>query len=145
MAQLMSTAAWAQTAPAVVEAGSSVSDADNTSIAEIVVTAQKRVERLQDVPLAVNVATSDQLKEAGIQNVEAIGMLVPGLNVSPPTGGAFIPSLRGNSTVLNTTEYPTVLYVDGLLMPDPRAAFGDLSNIERRSAKNPSDLSQLYS
>src|SRR3546814_1161339 len=31
MAQLMSTAAWAQTAPAVVEAGSSVSDADNTS------------------------------------------------------------------------------------------------------------------
>src|SRR3546814_3044845 len=48
-AQLMSTAAWAQTAPAVVEAGSSVSDADNTSIAEIVVTAQKRVERLQDV------------------------------------------------------------------------------------------------
>src|SRR3546814_19770370 len=88
MAQLMSTAAWAQTAPAVVEAGSSVSDADNTSIAEIVVTAKKRVERLQDVPLAVNVATSDQLKEAGIQNAEALGTIVPGLNVSQTTGGA---------------------------------------------------------
>src|SRR3546814_8836027 len=87
-----------------------------SSIAEIVVTAQKRVERLQDVPLAVNVATSDQLKEAGIQNVEALGTIVPGLNVSQPTGGAFIPSIRGISTVLNTSENPTALYVDGVLM-----------------------------
>src|SRR3546814_16016759 len=83
MAQLMSTAAWAQTAPAVVEAGSSVSDADNTSIAEIVVTAQQRVERLQAVPLAVHVATSDQQKEAGIQNVKLHGTNVPGLNAPP--------------------------------------------------------------
>src|SRR3546814_19826698 len=107
MAQLMSTAAWAQTAPAVVEAGSSVSDADNTSIAEIVVTAQKRVARLHDVPLAVNVATSDQLKTAGKQNAEEIGQIVPGRNVCNPTGGTFTPYIPGCSNILNKTEKPT--------------------------------------
>jgi iron complex outermembrane recepter protein len=98
---------------------------------EIVVTAQKRVERLQDVPLAVNVATSDQLKAAGVQNMEALGTVIPGLNISHATLGAFVPSIRGISTVLNTSENPTAVYVDGVLIPDQREGFRDLSDVDQ--------------
>ena len=66
---------------------------------DITVTAEKRAQRLQDVPLAVNVATDAQLKAAGIQNVEALGATIPSLNITRPTAGAFIPSIRGVTAV----------------------------------------------
>ena len=134
VAQLSATAAWAQTTSAPAGANdrqTGATDVSQTPLAEIVVTAQKRVERLQDVPLAVNVATDAQLKDAGIVNLEALGTVVPGLNITTPTTGAFVPSIRGISTVLNASENPTALYLDGVLLPDQRDGFQDLYDVNQ--------------
>src|SRR3546814_13483060 len=57
--------------------------------------------------------------------------LVPGLNISKPSFGAFVPAIRGISTRLNTAENPTAIYVDGVLIPDQREGFRDLFDIEQ--------------
>src|SRR3546814_19539498 len=69
----------------------STTSEDGPSVAEIVVTAQKRSERLQDVPLSITVATSDQLKASGIQNLEAPNTAVPGPIIAKAQFGAFSP------------------------------------------------------
>src|SRR3546814_13496832 len=73
---------------------------------------------LQDVPLSITVATSDQLKASGIQNLEALNTVVPGLIIAKAQFGAFLPLIRGIGTALNVSENPTALYVDGVLIPD---------------------------
>src|SRR3546814_6627423 len=85
----------------------STTSEDGPSVAEIVVTAQKRSERLQDVPLSITVATSDQLKASGIQNLEALNTVVPGLIIAKAQFGAFLPLIRGIGTALNVSENPT--------------------------------------
>src|SRR3546814_6801282 len=87
----------------VINSGNAAED-----VTEILVTAQKRSERLQDVPLAVNVVVADQLRSSGLQNTDALGTLVPGLNISKPSFGAFVPAIRGISTRLNTAENPKI-------------------------------------
>src|SRR5438067_12588417 len=50
-------------------------------IQEVIVTAQRRVERLQDVPIAVTVATGEQLETAGITRLEDISLIAPGVQI----------------------------------------------------------------
>src|SRR3546814_15424913 len=72
----------------------STTSEDGPSVAEIVVTAQKRSERLQDVPLSITVATSDQHKASGIQNLEEPNTVVPGLIIAKAQFGAFLPLIQ---------------------------------------------------
>src|SRR3546814_4442950 len=130
LAQLWTAAALAQAIPSDsagrINSGNAAED-----VTEILVTAQKHSERLQDVPLALNVVVADQLKSSGLQNTDALGTLVPGLNISKPSFGASVPAIRGISTRLNTAENPTAIYVDGVLIPDQREGFRDLFAIEQ--------------
>ncbi|MGK2911801.1 MAG: TonB-dependent receptor [Sphingobium sp.] len=93
-------------------------------------TAQKRAERLQDVPIAVNAATGQQLVNSGIQEMQQLNALVPGLNVTT-TIGTFIPSLRGITTGSNVVENPVALYIDGVYLPNQREGMRDLADIEQ--------------
>src|SRR3546814_152214 len=130
LAQLWTASALAQAIPSDSAGGINSGNAAE-DVTEILVTAQKRSERLQDVPLAVNVVVADQLRSSGLQNTDALGTLVPGLNISKPSFGAFVPAIRGISTRLNTAENPTAIYVDGVLIPDQREGFRDLFDIEQ--------------
>src|SRR5882757_461192 len=56
-------------------------DSDTGALAEIVVTAQKRGERLQDVPISVIATSNEQLTAAGVNSTEALGIVVPGLSL----------------------------------------------------------------
>src|SRR3546814_1175846 len=78
---------------------------------------------------SITVATSDQLKASGIQNLEALNTVVPGLIIAKAQFGAFLPLIRGIGTALNVSENPTALYVDGVLIPDQRQGFRDLSDV----------------
>src|SRR3546814_15183096 len=82
---------------------------------------------------SITVATSDQLKASGIQNLEALNTVVPGLIIAKAQFGAFLPLIRGIGTALNVSENPTALYVDGVLIPDQRQGFRDLSDVAQRS------------
>ena len=72
---LMAPAAWAQDTP----------DAERSSgqgLEEIVVTAQKRSENLQNVPIAVSTMTADSLESAGIVSTRDLNAAVAGLTLS---------------------------------------------------------------
>src|SRR3546814_17551957 len=117
LAQLWTASALSQAIPSDSAGGINSGNAAE-DVTEILVTAQKRPERLQDVPLAVNGVVADQLRSSGLQNTDALGTLVPGLNIRQPSFGAFVPALRGISTPLNPADNPTAIYVAGVLIPE---------------------------
>ncbi|NYD89144.1 TonB-dependent receptor [Sphingomonas melonis] len=63
--------------------------------ADIVVTATRRSQTLQDVPISINVATGEQLEKLNILDARDIGRLAPGLEVTNPSGRSNAITLRG--------------------------------------------------
>ena len=84
-------------------------------LGEIVVTATKRSENIQKVPIAVSALTGDQLAKQGVANVTGIASQVPNLQIAMPYSDAIpIFSLRGISAVdyAQNQSSPVGLYVD---------------------------------
>lgn len=113
-------------APAETEASSGTDDG------AIVVTAQRREQKLQDVPLSVTAQSASQLEQRGIENVQALGEVVPSLSVSSAVGFA-ITYLRGvGSTAIGPgIETPVSIYVDGIYYASSTSALFDFNNISR--------------
>ena len=101
---------------------------------EIVVTAQKRSEKLQDVPLAVTVVSGDQLSKTSSNGIEDVQRLIPTLTFVKGTtnlnSGLF---LRGiGTTNFSIAAEPSVSTVlDGVVLARAGEAFGDLYDLER--------------
>jgi iron complex outermembrane recepter protein len=70
----------------------------NGGLAEIVVTAQKRTELIQDVPIPVTAINAEQLTESNQLRVQDYQGEIPGLRVTPTTGFGQILSIRGITT-----------------------------------------------
>jgi iron complex outermembrane recepter protein len=93
-------------------------DANPQSVAEVVVTAQKRTERLQEVPVAVTVVSADQLQRQQITQLTDLNRAVPSLEFGAPggisPGGGGI--IRGIGTVaFSESAEPSVgVVVDGV-------------------------------
>lgn len=64
-------------------------------IEEIIVTAQRREEHLQDVPMSITAMSSEELIRAGISNVQDLAWAVPGMMVSESGGGRQSIAIRG--------------------------------------------------
>lgn len=79
---LLASAVQAQTVPAAAE--SSAAEVASVGVEEIVVSARRRFESLQDVPQTVNAVTSEALDELNLQRFEDVQSVVPGLTL---TGG----------------------------------------------------------
>jgi len=78
--------------------------ADDTMIAEIIVTAQKRSENLQDVPVSISVVDSQQLQNLQVTQLADVAPYVPGLQVeSAGSPGQTTMSLRGISSATSAT------------------------------------------
>ncbi|ATQ42412.1 TonB-dependent receptor [Caulobacter mirabilis] len=101
---------------------------DETSVTEVVVTAQKREERLQDVPIAVSVASGEQLERQNIANVDQLKLIVPSFEAT-----SFGISIRGVGTAtFSTSIEPTVSTVlDGVVLGRPEMALGSFYDLER--------------
>ena len=124
------TAALAQTAPAATPAATS----DANTMAEIVVTAQKRTQNVQDVPLAVQVVGSTQLQAAGVRDFNDLTRVAPSLIVRPaenPVNASI--SMRGVGTFAFAigVEPSVAVVLDDVPVTFQARAFADLSNIER--------------
>lgn len=106
--------------------------ADGLYIEEIIVTAQKRSENLQQVPIAINAFSGDTLEQAGARDAQDLANLTPGLSVSA-NNGVFLPFLRGIGNEVPTAgnESSTAMYVDGIYVPRLSTGFLRLNNIER--------------
>lgn len=95
----------------------------------IIVTAQRRAEALEDVPMSVTVVTADTLANAGVTSLRDISNVTTGYQLGQ--GGAFPqPSIRGVTTVINGTyENNVAVYVDGIYQVNPQTINIDLPNI----------------
>jgi len=121
-------------APAFAQTPAEPAAAAVEDSAEIVVTAQKRTERLQDVPVAVSVVSGAALERLGGINLENAQYLVPSLNFRK-SGTALNQSLylRGvGTTTFSIGGEPSVSTVlDGVVLSRSGEAFNDLVDIER--------------
>ena len=126
---MISSAAIAQNAPA--EPAAAAQDAIE-GIQDIVVTAQRRSERLQDVPVAVTAATASRLAAVGIQSSQDLSVITPGLTI-PQTSGYTQPRIRGVGTTSNGpgVENPVATYIDGVYIASAPSSLLTLNNIDR--------------
>ncbi|MEZ5971793.1 MAG: TonB-dependent receptor [Hyphomonadaceae bacterium] len=86
---------------------------------EIVVTARKREERLQDVPIAVTAVTAETLENQQVNSVREVAAYAPGLNITTDAVGRAFLSIRGVGTTLIDTVQPGVgIFVDGIYQPN---------------------------
>lgn len=88
---------------------------DGARLDEIIVTAQKRSENLQDVPIAVSAVSSEQIQSLNIKTARDLGNVVPGLIYSQ-AGGTTQTFLRGiGTTITQVNADPSVAtYIDGV-------------------------------
>ena len=104
------------------------------TLEEVVVTATKRAESLQDIPVTVNAVTAETLQAAGVVDLADVAQLVPSLttttNLSPFATGIRI---RGIGTSQNSIalEASVAFVVDGVYMGRSGLGMSDLTDIER--------------
>lgn len=93
---------------------SSNSAAQEFALEEIIVTAQKRAESLQDVPISVSAMDGDTLSDAAIPDIESFSTYVPNFTVSTSGYGEVI-SIRGiQSGAVTSIEQSVATFVDGV-------------------------------
>ena len=105
----------------------------SNTVAEIVVTAQKRSERLSDVPLSITASTGEQLKKQGITDPGQLEKVVPGFTYTQSSYGAPIFAIRGIGFYDESVEIsPTVsVYVDQVPIPFSKGTEAAGLDIER--------------
>jgi iron complex outermembrane recepter protein len=106
-----------------------------TTLEEVVVTARRRAENLQDVPVAVTAFSAETLSLRGIQDITELARTVPSVTLEPSratntTLTAFIRGV-GQQDPLAGFEQGVALYVDDVYMARPQAALLDVYDVER--------------
>ncbi|PBN43230.1 TonB-dependent receptor [Sphingobium sp. D43FB] len=132
IAALMASSAMAST-PLLAQ------DAEQSGgIAEIVVTAQKRAENVQDVPIAISAFTAESLQERAVGSVSQLSAIAPNVNLdagTPFSGStavlaAYIRGIGSDDFAFNID--PGVgIYLDGVYLARTVGANQDLLDVER--------------
>jgi iron complex outermembrane receptor protein len=114
-----------QTAPSQTAVGSS-------ALEEITVTAQRKSQNLQDVPIAITALTAEALAQSGIRGTTDLVAATPGLSISGFQHGAKI-FLRGVGTpsIIPGDEASIASYVDGIYIGTSYSAAMQFNNIAR--------------
>lgn len=103
-------------------------------IDELVVTAQKREERLQEVPISVAAISGDTLVQQGINNLTELSTLVPGLNFTQSSsvrGEGFSVRGVGTAAFADAIEQSVATVVDGVSYARTGQAVTDLIDVAR--------------
>ena len=110
--------------------------AQNSAIEEVIVSAEKRNESLQDVSLSVTALTEEELETKNITDFVGLSAIAPGVTVAKNEGYKTIISIRGvgDETNQNAIAAPSVaLHMDGIFIASKfslRTDFIDLERIE---------------
>jgi iron complex outermembrane receptor protein len=104
-----------------------------SGLEEIVVTAQKRTENVQDVPKSVDVASQDALVRAGVTRLNDIANIFPSVTLTDQRQNAKPPGIRGIVTVANATsvQAKTGIVIDDIPQPTFSTLANELSDVER--------------
>ncbi|MCB2076734.1 MAG: TonB-dependent receptor [Novosphingobium sp.] len=108
---------------------------ESEGLSEIIVTAQKREQSLQDVPIAVTALTGDALSANRVYDVTDLTGLAPGLTVRTAAGGSKLPQfvIRGafSGGLVPGSDKQVSIYLDGVYLSAPRGSIFDMPNVER--------------
>jgi iron complex outermembrane receptor protein len=133
--RLLAGTAMAATTAFAAPAFAQETDEGVSGLQEIIVTAQKREQSLQDVPIAVTAVTGESLAANRITNVTDLSAIAPGVTVRPSLGSSSIPtfSMRGvlSYGVVPGSDKQVSMYLDGVYLSSPRGSIFDLPNVER--------------
>ena len=105
-----------------------------TTVDELIVTAQKREQRLQDVPIVVTSLSQAVLEGAGMRDIKDLQILTPGLTVTSTSNETVTTArIRGVGTVGDNPglESSVGVVIDGVYRPRNGVSFGDLGPIQR--------------
>ena len=108
---------------------------ENTrTIDTIIVTAQKREQSLQDVPIVVTAVSEQLLQDTGVKDIKDLTILTPGLLVTSTSNESITTArIRGIGTVGDNAglESSVGVVIDGVYRPRNGVGFGDLGELER--------------
>jgi outer membrane receptor protein involved in Fe transport len=120
--QLLAAAVGSLVLPAV---------AQTLVLEEVVVTAQKRVESLQDVPISVSAMSGDRMVEANITNLESLTTYIPNFSMNQ-SGISNNITIRGVSSGINPGfEQSTGMYVDNIYYGRGQLSRSPMFDLER--------------
>jgi iron complex outermembrane receptor protein len=129
------TSVLALSAPALAQDEATVEEGTGVGNSVIVVTAQKKSQNLQDVPISISAFDSEALEAARIEGIEDIGTLTPGLYITPNPAdnngvrlnirgvGTFDPQVGQDSRV--------AIYIDGVYVGKSQGLAFDSPDLER--------------
>lgn len=117
---------------AAAESSAQPASASDSGSGDILVVAQRREEKLQDVPLSITVQSGSQLLNAGVNDTRDLTFVTPGLKMDQ-LGGYTQPAVRGVTTQATQpgSEANVATYVDGVYMSSQQGLTFDLPDIER--------------
>jgi iron complex outermembrane receptor protein len=101
---------------------------------EVVVTARKREESLQDTPVAVTALDNEALREAGIRNLSDLNQVVPNIEVADANGNAGLANIYirgvGQRNSGANVDSGVGIYIDGIYVGRPDGALLDVNDIQ---------------
>ncbi len=119
-------------APAIAQEAKQSPD---DGIGDIVVTAQKRSENVQDVPIAISALGSQYLESRGIDSIDKLGAVAPNVKIERAPASKTISqiSIRGSVTInpAITWEPAVGLYLDGVYIAKAQGSIFDVADLER--------------
>jgi len=118
--------------PALVHSADSGAQDNEQTLNEIIVTAEKFKQPLQNVPITVTELTAVDLARANLTTTSDLPTLVSGL-VWSNQGGWVLPSLRGVSSTVSsvTAPSPIAIYLDGVYQPFIENTLADVPDVSR--------------
>ena len=103
----------------------------SNELAEIIVTARQRAEKLTDVPVSIQAFTASDIKNAGIERPQDFIALTPGVSqVQTAEVGDLQVSIRGINTGRDA-ETNFALVIDGVLQTNPNAFNQEFANVQQ--------------
>lgn len=135
LASVLAIGASLHSAPAMAQAVDSEEEASVQGINEIVVSARKRTESLQDVPMSVAVITGDRLLEQNLGQIENLQAVTSGLIIRKTPNNLVNLTLRGlgTGTAIDAFEQSVATFVDGTYAgrgPEFNGALFDFERVE---------------
>ncbi|ARS26310.1 TonB-dependent receptor [Sphingomonas sp. KC8] len=107
----------------------------SSGLEDIVVTAQKRAENVQQVPIAISAVNADFLKARDISSIDQLGSIAPNMKIERAPSNKTITqiAIRGSVTINpSITWEPAVgLYVDGVYIAKAQGSIFDIADLER--------------
>lgn len=121
-------------APLALAQDSGAGEEEASTLDQITVTAQKREEALQDVPVVVTALSEKMLEDNGVRDIKDLQQMVPGLTVTSTQSESLTTArIRGIGTVGDNAglESSVGVVIDGVYRPRNGVGFGDLGELER--------------